>query len=82
MGKIEFVAAPRWVEYVVAVGQGEIVTRTDMAQRMGVHYSTAMYHLDRAVSEGALHRAICVSNRGNQSCWGYALPETMLQLEM
>lgn len=67
-----------YMEYADKVGQGEIVSRADMAERMGVGYSTAKYHLDRAVNAGLLNRAVVWI--GRQTGWGYAQPETMPRL--
>lgn len=65
--------------YTGAIGEGEVVSRSDMAKRMGVHYSTAMYHLERAVKAGELNKAVVWV--GNQTGWGYALPATMPRLK-
>lgn len=68
-----------WEEYVRAIGQGDIVTRSAMAEIMGVCKNTAAYHLERAVNAGALHKQLGWA--GNQGGWVYALPDTMPQLE-
>lgn len=72
--------AARFQDYVAAVGEGEIVTRSMMAERMGASYSTALYNLDRAVTEGALARFV-VTGAAQQTAWGYAHPGVQLQLE-
>lgn len=70
--------AAKFLDYVDRVGRGEIVSRGDMQERMGVAYSTALYHLERAVSEGYLHKQHGFIDR--QPGWLYALPETMPKL--
>jgi len=70
----------KFEEYVGQVGQGEIVTRKEMAARMCVCYSTAMYHLDRAVAAGLLNRQYGFAS-DSQPGWLYALPSTMPRLE-
>lgn len=65
--------------YVDAIGVGEVLSRAEMATRMGVHYSTAKYHLERAVKEGVLHKQVVWV--GNQTGWGYGLPETLPKLK-
>lgn len=70
----------KFEEYARAIGQGDIATRNDMAQMMGVCYSTAAYHLDRAVSAGLLNRQWGYVN-DFQPGWLYARPATMPRLE-
>jgi response regulator of citrate/malate metabolism len=65
--------------YVDAIGQGEIVSRSMMAERMGVSYTTAQYHLDRAVQEGELNRAY--GYIGRQPGWVYAHASDMPRLK-
>lgn len=55
-GEIIGSRAATFLEYVDEMGQGGIVSRREMAQRMGVNYSTARYNLERAVSEGYLNK--------------------------
>lgn len=65
-------------EYARAVGEGECYSRTMMAVKMGVSYTTAQYHLERAVAEGLLNKAY--GYIGRQPGWVYALPEDMPRL--
>lgn len=65
--------------YVEQFGAGEVLSRVDVAERMGVHYTTARYHLERAVKNDVLHKQVVWI--GNQTGWGYALPETMPKLK-
>lgn len=67
-------------KYVSAIGKGEIVGRQDMADQFGVSYSTATYHLEKAVAEGLLNKQYGYLG-GNQPGWLYALPATMPRLE-
>ena len=78
-GEIVGGRAVRYFDYVNAIGQGELVTRSDMALRMGASYSAVMYNLERAVLEGALNKAYGYATE-NQPGWLYALPETMPRL--
>ena len=60
-------------DYVAAIGQGEAVSRQDMAKRMQVTYSTALYHLERAVSARELYKAYGFIDR--QPGWLYCKPQ-------
>lgn len=71
--------ALRYLDYVDLIGVGELVSRDDVAGRMGCPYSTALYNLERAVSEGALNKMYGIINV--QPGWLYALPVTMPRLE-
>jgi len=71
--------AARFVDYAEEVGEGEVVTRSVMAARMGAAYSTARYNLDRAATEGLLAKFV-VSGPNNQTAWGYAHVDTMHRL--
>lgn len=66
--------------YVRAIGQGEIVSRAEMAARMKVAYTTALYHLEKAVQSGLLNRQY--GYIGRQPGWIYAHPDTMPRLEL
>jgi hypothetical protein len=55
---------------------GELLSRKQVAERVGRSYGTALYHLERAVSAGLLLKIY--SYIGNQPGWGYCLPETQL----
>jgi len=46
---------------------------------MGVPYSTALYNLERAVTEGYLNKRVGYASE-NHAGWLYALPETMPRL--
>lgn len=72
--------AARFLDYCDAIGAGEVVNRAQMAERMGVTYSTARYNLERAVSEGALNKQYGFAT-DHQPGYIYALPETMPRLE-
>jgi hypothetical protein len=72
--------ALRYLDYVDDLRVGEVVSRADMARRMKCAYSTAMYNLERAVSEGELHKAYGFAT-SKQPGWLYALPATMPRLE-
>lgn len=65
-------------QYIDAIGAGEVVSRRQMAERMHVSYTTAQYHLDRAVAEGHLVRQH--GYIGRQPGWVYARPETLPEL--
>lgn len=67
-------------DYVRQFREGEVLTRYQVADLMGVHYSTARYHLDRAVKAGYLNRNY-FSSGTNQTVVGYALPSTMPRFE-
>lgn len=71
--------ALRYLDYVDQIGKGEIVTRKDMAEKMGCSYSAAMYNLERAVANGALNKQYGYATE-NQPGWLYALPATMPRL--
>lgn len=62
-------------KYAAVVRSGEILTRAEIAERMCVSYSTATYHLDRAVRVGLLNRQYGYIS--NQPGWLYAQPDTM-----
>jgi hypothetical protein len=72
--------ALRYLDYVDAIGKGETVSRRDMMCRLNAAYSTAQYNLERAVSEGELHKVYGFAT-DTQPGWLYALPETMPKLE-
>jgi hypothetical protein len=80
-GEIVGSRAARFLDYVSAIGEGELVTRQDMSSRMDCHYQTARYHLERAVLEGYLNKVYGYV-RENQPGWLYALPDTMPKLEL
>lgn len=65
-------------DYPTLFGEGELLSRKEVAERAGKHYSTAMYHLERAVHMGLLDRVYCYV--GVQPGWGYCLPGTQLEL--
>lgn len=68
----------KYIEYAQAIEQGAIVTRQECAEHFGVSYSTARFHLDRAVEAGLLHKQYGFISE--QPGWLYALPETMPRL--
>lgn len=65
--------------YPLLFKRGDVLSRADVADRVGRSYTTAMYHLERAVSAGMLHKVYGMI--GVQPGWLYALPETMPRLE-
>jgi len=68
----------KYIEYANALGQGEILSRDDFAELMGASYSTATYHLERAVMAGLLNKQYGFIS--HQPGWLYALPSTMPRL--
>lgn len=68
----------RWCEYVDSFEHGDIKTRREVAQEFGVGWSTARYHLDRAVEAGFLNRQFGWT--GKQTGWLYGLPCTIPKL--
>jgi hypothetical protein len=64
--------------YAAKVGKGEVWSRYDFAETFNVSYSTALYHVERAVSAGILNKAYGFIN--HQPGWLYALPATMQRL--
>lgn len=62
------------IEYASAIGVGEWLARSDLAQKFGVHYTTAEYHLERAVNQGLLKR--CLGWIDNKPGYLYARIET------
>ena len=70
--------AIRYMDYADRVGVGAFVSRASMAALFDVAYSTATYHLEKAVSEGLLKKV--VGYIGNQTGWLYCLPETQSNL--
>lgn len=69
----------KYREYVALLGQGDIWTREDFAKKMGVSYTTAVYHLNAAVQAGQLNAAIGYVSQSKVG-WLYALPSTMPRL--
>jgi len=67
-------------EYAAAIKEEQIVSRSEMAEKFEVSYTTAAYHLDRAVMEGALVRQHGYASE-NQPGWVYMLPETLEQMK-
>ena len=59
---------------------GEILSRREVAKRVGRSYSAATYNLERAVSAGLLNKQYGFTNN-YQPGWVYALPATMPRLE-
>jgi len=76
---VEFRLALTYNAWVDAIGQGEIVSRAQMAERMEASYSTANFHLERAVAAGLLNKQW--GYIGKQSGWVYGSPETLPRLE-
>ena len=72
--------AIRFLDYVDAIGEGELVSRSDMAAHFEVAYGTALYHLERAVSEGYLNKVYGFATKA-QPGWLYARKDTMPRLE-
>jgi hypothetical protein len=62
----------RYEDYALAVGEGELWCRADFAEHFGVHVATAIYHADRAVSQGLLKRQWGFIN--NQPGYLYSRP--------
>lgn len=82
MNKKIFVKPPRGITYELyaeALEQGEQASREDIAFLMGVSYSTATYHLERAVRAGLLNKQYGYISK--QPGWLYALPSTMPRLD-
>jgi hypothetical protein len=79
-GEITGPRAARFLEYAAQVGQGEVVSRAMMAERMGCSYSTARYNLERAALEGVLNKAYGFAS-AKQPGWIYARPEDMPKIE-
>jgi len=68
-------------QYANLVQPGEVVTRLELAERAGRKKTTTFIsHIERAVDNGLLKKA--QFNLGNNIGWGYALPETMKELEL
>lgn len=66
-------------QYAQVLEPGEILTRREIAERVGRSKTTTFIaHLERAVSEGLLHKGWF--QLGNSPGWGYGLPETMQKL--
>lgn len=62
-----------------SIGEGEVLTRAQVAERLGRQKTTTLIgHLERAVREGLLHKAWF--NFGDYVAWGYATPATMPRL--
>lgn len=68
----------RYEEYASLVGQGAILARKDFADAMGVSYTTAVYHVERAVNAGLLNKQYGYISK--QPGWLYARPETLPRL--
>ena len=67
-------------QYPFLFDDGEILSRREVAKRVGRSYSAATYNLERAVSAGLLNKRYGFTNR-YQPGWVYALPGTMPRLE-
>lgn len=66
-------------QYALQVKPGEVLTRSQFADRVGRSKTTAfIQHIERAVYDGLLHKAEFYI--GNNVGWGYALPDTMREL--
>ena len=78
-GEIVGSRAAAFLDYVDAIGRGGLVSRREMAERMGVSYSTARYNLDRAVAEKYLNRQYGFVT-ANQPGWLYAWRDSMPKL--
>lgn len=65
-----------YIEYPRLFAAGEILSRREIAERVGRSYSCAVYHLERAVSAGLLNKQYGFTTK-YQPGWVYALPETM-----
>lgn len=79
-GEIVGTRAARFLDYVREIGEGEYVSRSIMAERMGTTYSSARYNLDMAVREGWLNRVYGYASE-TQPGWIYARVESMPRLE-
>jgi hypothetical protein len=64
--------------YAQKIPQGELWSRADFARVFGVHYTTAQYHVERAVEQGLLNR--CLGWIEDKPGYLYAKPETMPNL--
>jgi transposase len=64
--------AAMYIEYAKLFQTGETLSRRQVADRMGVPYTTALYNLERAVDEGLLQKAVVWTKR-NSTGWGYYL---------
>lgn len=71
--------AAKFLLYVEHFGAGDVRSRKEVARLMGVPYSTALYNLERAVTEGYLNKRVGYASE-NHAGWLYALPETMPRL--
>ena len=66
-------------QYASLVQPNEVLTRRELAIRAGRSKTTAfIQHIERAVSDGHLEKAWF--NLGNNTGWGYALPNTIHEL--
>lgn len=77
-------ADERGITYHVYPGffnRGDILNRSQVAERAGRSYSTVTYHLERAVSAGLLNKQYGFPADCTQPAWLYALPEDMPRLE-
>ena len=75
------ITGPRGItheEYPKYFQKGELLSRREVADRVGRHYSTAMYHLERAVSAGLLDKVYCYIDV--QPGGAYCLPGTQIPL--
>ena len=63
-------------QYAGVIGEGEVLSRKEVAERVGKHYSTVTYHLERAVSAGLINKAYGYTASG-QPGWVYAKKRTM-----
>lgn len=69
----------KYLEYASVIGVGVFQSRADFAEFFNVSYSTAKFHLEKAVALGQLVKVWGVINE--QSGWLYCLPETQPRLE-
>jgi len=69
-----------YILYPTLFVEGDVLTRKDVMDRAGRSYSTVVYHLERAVSAGLLHKQYGFSGEDNRPAWLYGLPETMPRL--
>lgn len=78
-GELVGTRAARFLEFAAEIGEGEIVSRSQMARRLKVSYGSALYNLERAVTEGVLRKQYGFAS-SNQPGWLYAHPETFQRL--
>lgn len=70
-----------YLDIEAAIGQGDIVTRRQIAARLGRKKTSALVgDIERAVALGVIEK--CPGHDGNQNCWVYARPGVFQALEL